>query len=338
MTETGWRLLTASALIPLVVLVVLGLPEVVFQAALVLVFATAAWEWSRVAGLAPALVYAAAAGACVAAAAGAGGIVLESLVWLGVGWWMLAFVAVARFRGEPAPSMRRGGGAPAAASIGDSGPAPEARTAPAGGGGRPGFASAKRPPGTPSQPPGDGRAPAGARSQPPVRPGPAGVSATTSARLRGGLAGWLVLVPAGAALAALHARPGGPALVMTLLAVVWAADSGAWLAGRRFGRTRLAPRVSPGKTWEGVAGGLLAGAAAGAAAAWWFPLTSWVLLLAAVLAAGASVVGDLYESLCKRRAGVKDSGRLLPGHGGLLDRIDGLTAAAPVYAVAASAG
>ena len=120
---------------------------------------------------------------------------------------------------------------------------------------------------------------------------------------------------------------------MTLLVVVWTADTGAWFTGRRFGRTRLAPHVSPGKTWEGVAGGVVAGAATGAAAAWWLGLAWSDLVPAAVLASGASVVGDLYESVAKRRAGVKDSGRLLPGHGGVLDRIDGLTAAAPVYAV-----
>ena len=147
------------------------------------------------------------------------------------------------------------------------------------------------------------------------------------------IAGWLVLVPAGAALAEVHAGPDGPALAMTLLAVVWAADTGAWFIGRRFGRTRLAPHVSPGKTWEGVAGGVVAGTATGAAAAWWLGLAWSDLLPAAALASGASVVGDLYESVAKRRAGVKDSGRLLPGHGGVLDRIDGLTAAAPVYAV-----
>ena len=147
------------------------------------------------------------------------------------------------------------------------------------------------------------------------------------------LAGWLVLVPAGAALAGVHAGPNGPALAMTLLAVVWAADTGAWFTGRRFGRTRLAPHVSPGKTWEGVAGGVLAGTGIGVGAAWWLGLAWSDLLPAAVLASGASVVGDLYVSVAKRRAGVKDSGRLLPGHGGVLDRIDGLTAAAPVYAV-----
>ena len=131
----------------------------------------------------------------------------------------------------------------------------------------------------------------------------------------------------------MHAGRDGPALAMTLLVIVWAADAGAWFTGRRFGRTRLAPRVSPGKTWEGVAGGVAAAAAAGAAAAWWLGRSWAEILPAAVLASGASVVGDLFESVLKRRAGVKDSGRLLPGHGGILDRIDGLTAAAPVYAV-----
>lgn len=155
-------------------------------------------------------------------------------------------------------------------------------------------------------------------------------SARRPARPALALAGWLVLVPAGAALAEAHAGPDGRALAMTLLVVVWASDTGAWLAGRRFGRVRLAPHVSPGKTWEGVAGGIAAASAAGAAAAWQLGPE---VLPAAVLASAASVVGDLYESIAKRRAAVKDSGRLLPGHGGVLDRIDGLTAAAPVYAV-----
>ena len=161
----------------------------------------------------------------------------------------------------------------------------------------------------------------------PREPGP------VPARVAGAVAGWLVLVPAGAALACLHARSDGPALVMTLLAIVWAADTGAWMAGRRYGRMRLAPRVSPGKTWEGVAGGMVAAMATGAAAASWMGIALAEALPAVALAAGASVVGDLYESLAKRRAGVKDSGRILPGHGGLLDRIDGLAAASPVYAV-----
>ena len=289
MTEAGRRYLTALGLIPVVAIVVLGLPPIVFQAALVLVVAAAAWEWSRLAGLFPAPVFAAAAAGSLAAAVAAGGAFTEGLAWVGVAWWLAAFVLVVRYRTAGAASST----------------------------GR-------------AAPPGSGFARAGSAASSTGRTAPPGSGFT---RAGSALAGWLVLVPAGAALAAVHARPGGAALAMTLLAVVWAADSGAWFCGRRFGRTRLAPRVSPGKTWEGAAGGLAAGTAVGAAA-WWLVLPAPGLLLASVLAAGASVVGDLYESVCKRRAGVKDSGRLLPGHGGLLDRIDGLTAAAPVYAVA----
>jgi len=256
--ETGRRLLTAIALVPVVAVFVLVLPAVAFQAGLLVVVALGAFEWSRLVRLAPATLFAAGAAGSLGLALLAGAPPLRALAWIGIAWWLAAFAAVVRSR-EPG---------------------------------------------------------------------------SVPSRAPGALAGWLVLVPAGAALAEVHARPGGPALAMTLLAVVWAADSAAWAVGRRFGRTRLAPRVSPGKTWEGLAGGMAAAAATGAAAAAWLELAPGRLLAAAVLAAGASVVGDLYESLGKRRAGVKDSGSLLPGHGGVLDRIDGLTAAAPVYAVA----
>ena len=146
-------------------------------------------------------------------------------------------------------------------------------------------------------------------------------------------AGWLILVPTFLALVRLHQER--PSLVLYVLVLIWVADSAAFFAGRRFGRRKLASRVSPGKTWEGVAGGV-----AGAA----------VLALATVAAAGhghqgptrfvflsigvalASVLGDLLESLFKRRAGLKDSGTLIPGHGGVLDRIDSLTAAGPCFA------
>ena len=309
MTEAGRRYLTALGLIPVVAIVVLGLPPIVFQAALVLVVAAAAWEWSRLAGLFPAPVFAAAAAGSLAAAVAAGGAFTEGLAWVGAAWWLAAFVLVVRYR------------AGSAASSTD-------RAAPPGSGfTRAGSAASSTGRATP---PGSGFTRAGSAASSTDRAAPSGSGFT---RAGSALTGWLVLTPAGAALAAVHARPGGAALAMTLLAVVWAADSGAWFCGRRFGRTRLAPRVSPGKTWEGAAGGLAAGTAVGAAA-WWLVLPAPGLLLASVLAAGASVVGDLYESVCKRRAGVKDSGRLLPGHGGLLDRIDGLTAAAPVYAIA----
>lgn len=143
--------------------------------------------------------------------------------------------------------------------------------------------------------------------------------------------GWLVLLPAWAALVALHAA--GPRWVLLLLVLICAADTGAWAIGRRWGRRRLADRVSPGKSWEGVAGGLLSMLLVAFAAALWLGLPAAGFLLLAAVTGAFSVVGDLLESLVKRHAGVKDSGALLPGHGGILDRIDSLTAAAPWFAL-----
>ncbi len=149
------------------------------------------------------------------------------------------------------------------------------------------------------------------------------------------LAGFLVLVPAWHVLVLLHSNgSAGLALLLALLGIVWGADSGAYFAGRRWGRHRLAPRLSPGKTWEGVGGGVVAAATIALLAAVWLDFPGGAVLgfvLLAVLTALFSVAGDLFESLLKRHRGVKDSGRLLPGHGGILDRIDSLTAAAPVY-------
>jgi phosphatidate cytidylyltransferase len=147
-----------------------------------------------------------------------------------------------------------------------------------------------------------------------------------------GVAGVLTLAPAWLALVALHAeRPAGPGLLLFLFALVWAADIGAYFFGRYFGRRRLAPAISPGKTWEGVIGGELAAVVLAVAGAFWFnqPLLGFVPLCALVVA--FSVVGDLSESLFKRQVGLKDSGAIFPGHGGLLDRIDSLTAAAPTF-------
>jgi len=149
------------------------------------------------------------------------------------------------------------------------------------------------------------------------------------------VAGWILLVPTWVALVRLQQAPW---VLLAVLGVVWIADSAAYFAGRTWGRRKLAPSISPGKTWEGVAGAGFAvavyhvlvwnygfgdlaphgGFAAAALVAVLFPL---------------SILGDLFESRIKRQAGVKDSGRLLPGHGGVLDRIDALTSTLPLAAL-----
>ncbi|KRA21214.1 MULTISPECIES: phosphatidate cytidylyltransferase [unclassified Lysobacter] len=150
-------------------------------------------------------------------------------------------------------------------------------------------------------------------------------------------AGTLSVIPAWCALAWIHAgQPNGHRWLLTALAIVWAADSGAYFAGRKFGRLKLAPRVSPNKTIEGVVGGVLAGVAVGIAFASFAgaqPYQLPAVALVAFVAVLFSVVGDLFESLLKRHAGVKDSGHLIPGHGGILDRVDGVLAALPVFAL-----
>ncbi|MEQ8798641.1 MAG: phosphatidate cytidylyltransferase [Salinisphaeraceae bacterium] len=146
--------------------------------------------------------------------------------------------------------------------------------------------------------------------------------------------GLLVLSACFVALVDLHAHPAGPTLLLLLLVLIWAADTGAYFAGRALGRHKLAPNVSPGKTMEGAVGGLALTALAGALAAWWLDLAGGVALafiLLTVLTGAISIVGDLTQSMFKRHAGVKDSGNLFPGHGGVLDRIDSLLAAAPLF-------
>ena len=149
--------------------------------------------------------------------------------------------------------------------------------------------------------------------------------------------GMLVLVPAWVAAVALHAHPEfrGPVLVACLFIVTWSADTGAYYTGKRWGRRKLAIHVSPGKTLEGLFGAFGFGLTAALLCALLLlqagpgELLPFLLVCAAAIA--ASVVGDLTESMIKRSGGVKDSGGLLPGHGGALDRIDSLTAAAPVF-------
>lgn len=158
---------------------------------------------------------------------------------------------------------------------------------------------------------------------------PAAVSTVTAA-----VAGLLVLVPTWIAVARLLSgapAPRGAALLMCLLLLVWAADVGAYFAGRRWGRLKLAPAVSPNKTWEGVLGGTALALVVALLEVRWLgcPMVPFVGLAMVVVC--ASIIGDLTESMFKRVAGLKDSGSLLPGHGGVLDRIDSITAAAPFF-------
>lgn len=146
------------------------------------------------------------------------------------------------------------------------------------------------------------------------------------------LCGWLWV-----AMNSLFVVPLGRYWLLYSLAVVWVMDIGAYFSGRQFGKRPLCPRVSPKKTWEGVAGGLVVLLVL-VAIGWWQLVTTWqsglIFVAASLLAAVFSVYGDLFESVLKRHAGVKDSGKLLPGHGGVMDRMDGVLAALPVMAIA----
>ncbi|USD65911.1 phosphatidate cytidylyltransferase [Vibrio sp. SCSIO 43136] len=154
--------------------------------------------------------------------------------------------------------------------------------------------------------------------------------------------GWLTLIPFFTSIVLLRSVDVdvdsfyGAKLVLFVCFLVWSADSGAYFAGKSFGKTKMAPHVSPNKTIEGLVGGIIAAFVVGIAAANWFELqfSSWwqfgVITLATVI---ISVLGDLVESMFKRVAGIKDSSNIIPGHGGVLDRVDSLTAAFPVFAL-----
>ena len=149
------------------------------------------------------------------------------------------------------------------------------------------------------------------------------------------LAGVFIIGGAFVALTGLHQLSDyGAYYILILLLLIWIADIAAYFTGRKFGRHKLAPRVSPGKTWEGVAGAIVAVILASLVIGkmMHYPATDMSLFaVLVVITIGFSILGDLTESLFKRRAGVKDSSQLLPGHGGILDRIDSLMAAAPVF-------
>lgn len=151
------------------------------------------------------------------------------------------------------------------------------------------------------------------------------------------LTGWAVIIPTG--LAMLDLRENSPWLLLGMMALVWVADIAAYFSGRKYGKRKLAPSISPGKTWEGVIGAL---AAVSVCIVLGFIFSGYAhfyrflptIVLAAFCWVALAVIGDLFESAIKRQAGVKDSGALLPGHGGLLDRIDALTSTLPLAALA----
>jgi len=150
--------------------------------------------------------------------------------------------------------------------------------------------------------------------------------------------GCLIVLPAWVAVIALHgSTPRGPYWTLFGLVLVWGADTGAYLAGSRWGggTRKLAPRISPGKTWVGVYGAIVTSALAALVGAWLLDvrgITLFGVMVLAMITVAFSIVGDLFESLIKRHANAKDSGNLFPGHGGMLDRLDSVFAALPVWA------
>ncbi|WP_428239935.1 phosphatidate cytidylyltransferase [Gynuella sp.] len=175
-----------------------------------------------------------------------------------------------------------------------------------------------------------------------VRSFPASSSHWRSPR-RQRIMGLLVLVPMWVGLYQLKGLDHGNLWILFLMLVIWGADVGAYFAGKSFGRSKLAPNVSPGKTWEGVAGGLLTVYLVVTVAGLIlsgdpdFTLSGWIVLFASTtLVVLFSIIGDLVESMVKRNRGVKDSSNLLPGHGGVMDRADSMCAAVPIFALALS--
>ncbi|TNF37928.1 MAG: phosphatidate cytidylyltransferase [Gammaproteobacteria bacterium] len=150
------------------------------------------------------------------------------------------------------------------------------------------------------------------------------------------LVGFVTLVPAVVAMVYIHAADRGGEWLLFTMSIIWVADIGAYFSGKRFGKTKLAPAISPGKTREGLYGALAATTIYTLAAAFYFQLEAIQILLLLIIAFFAtliSVAGDLFISVLKRERGIKDSGRILPGHGGVLDRIDSLTSSAPFFAL-----
>lgn len=153
-----------------------------------------------------------------------------------------------------------------------------------------------------------------------------------------GFMGFFVLVPCWLALNFIRTADHGVFTLLFLFVLIWGADSGAYFAGRKWGKTKLAPQVSPGKSWEGLLGALITTVLITCITLEWLhlPYRAWGgALLLSLVTVIFSVLGDLFESMLKRIADLKDSGQLLPGHGGILDRVDSLTAAAPIFVLGA---
>ncbi len=159
-------------------------------------------------------------------------------------------------------------------------------------------------------------------------------SINLTSNLLKGIIGGIILIPAWLGLVLIHARTSGVSLMLFLFFLIWLADSAAYFSGRKYGSKKLASRVSPGKSWEGVYGALTMSLLLGAAYALYADmqfLISVYFIFLVLLTVSLSILGDLLESMFKRMAGIKDSSNILPGHGGVLDRIDSLTSAAPVF-------
>ncbi len=159
-------------------------------------------------------------------------------------------------------------------------------------------------------------------------------SINLSSRIMKAIIGGVILIPAWLSLILIHLNKSGVSLMLFLFFLIWLADSAAYFSGRRFGSKKLASNVSPGKTWEGVYGALIVSLLFGASYAFYADMKNIVavyFILLVLITASFSILGDLVESMFKRMAGIKDSSNILPGHGGVLDRIDSLTSAAPVF-------
>lgn len=165
---------------------------------------------------------------------------------------------------------------------------------------------------------------------------PAGFANDKPSKALRGVLGWAAILPCYVAIWNLHALEHGRQLIFLLLFLVWATDTGGYFAGKQFGRHKLAALVSPNKTWEGLVGGVVLAMLLAAAAGYWVfdPSRVVAFTMLGLGVALVSVIGDLTVSMFKRQCGIKDTGKLFPGHGGALDRLDSLLSAAPVMTVA----